>query len=446
MSRRGTEESGESVGTAVSGPSDTISVRLVAATEPLSRRTTKSARFVDVPDEEDEEEDTRSDGGSSTEGLLSRQPPHSPTLLAATHAATDRFTRRFPVSVSYQKANGGRDGEANDQSLLALLGYGETGAVVEWPNAWTPEKWALLVSVCSVFVYGSCALVLVLMTWFGVWHDSIITRIVDYDILVTITSASLILLGTSIFGICGTLLNSRPLLAIYCVLLWPSFVAMLVVGYTAYRRAAFALPNKLDQAWSQKWGEDDRMILQYTLRCCGYWSPEHEATLTPMCYPRSMLPGCKAHVLRFERKSLRRYYTWVFSLVPLHVLNIVTAILCSNHVNRLFGKGLTPWRYRLSIADVRANALHVLETYRDTLIPPQPRRVYALRSRQLEDGTSRSPRIPQVGDRNVPEPGSTGVNQIENGWDGGMPFAASSGSMFGFQGDEFRRVNGQRLE
>ena len=117
---------------------------------------------------------------------------------------------------------------------------------------------------------------------------------------------------------------------------------------------------------------------------------------------------------------------------------------------RLFGKGLTPWKYRLSIADVRANALQVLETYRDTLIPPQPRRVYALRSRQLEDGTSRSPRIPQVGDRNEPEAASISANQIdprgENGWVGNMPLAASSGSMFGFQGDEFRRVNGQRLE
>jgi hypothetical protein len=108
-------------------------------------------------------------------------------------------------------------------------------------------------------------------------------RIVDYDILVStstlpchatcipltshiasaITSASLVVFGTSLFGICGTLLNSRPLLAIYCILLWPSFGAMLVVGYTSYRRAAFSLPSKLDQAWSQKYGDGDRMVLQY---------------------------------------------------------------------------------------------------------------------------------------------------------------------------------------
>jgi hypothetical protein len=76
----------------------------------------------------------------------SRQPG-SPALLAATHAATDRFTRRFPISVSHRKAN---SGAPEDDRLLSLLGYGETGAVVEWPNVWTPEKWALLLSVCSV--------------------------------------------------------------------------------------------------------------------------------------------------------------------------------------------------------------------------------------------------------------------------------------------------------
>ncbi|CAE7233946.1 unnamed protein product [Rhizoctonia solani] len=339
--------------------------------------------------------------------------PGSPAFLAATHAATDRFTRRFPISVSHRKANAA---VSEEDKLLPLLGYGETGAIVESPNLWTPEKWALLFSVCSVFVYGLTALVLVLMTWFGIWPKSMIMRIVDYDILVTITSASLIVFGTSLFGICGTLLNSRPLLAIYCLLLWPSFAAMLVVGYTSYRRSTFALPSKMDQAWSQKFGEEDRMILQYSLQCCGYWSPEHSATASPLCFPRSPLPGCKSRLIRFERTSLGRYYTWTFSLVPLHILNMITALLCSNHVNRLFGKGLTPWRYRLRIEDVRANALRVLETYRDTLVPVEPGRVYALRSKKLEDGTSRSPRIPQ---------------EQEGGYK--LLSAESEGSLFGFR-------------
>ncbi|KAG9118413.1 hypothetical protein FRC07_007089 [Ceratobasidium sp. 392] len=412
----------------VSAPLDTT-VKLVHPA--LSRNASK----------ENHDEDVTGYGEESTENLLrQRRPPRSPTLLAAIHGVTDRFTRRFPVSMSYRKANG-REGDPDDQHLLALLGYGETGAIVEWPNAWTPEKWSLLFSVCSVLIYGLAGLLLVLMTWFGVWHQSIIIRIIDYDILVTITSASLILVGTSIFGICGTLLNSRPLLAVYCVLLWPSFVGMLVIGYSAYRRAAFALPDKLDQAWSQKWGDEDRMILQYSFHCCGYWSPEYEATLSPLCYPRVMLPGCKARVLHFERASLRRYYTWVFALVPLHILNIVTAILCSNHVNRLFGKGLMPWQYRLKIDDVRANALSVLKTYRDTWIPPLPNRVYALRSRQFGDGTSRSPRIPQGNG----DPTIQTINEATgDGWDRLMPYEESAESMFGFRGDRARRVDEEK--
>lgn len=153
LSRRDTATSGGTFVTAVSGPADADAVRLIAnEAEPLSRRTTKSIRFLDVPEQDDIDEDAVSEGGSSSEGLLHRQP-HSPALLAATHAATDRFTRRFPISLSHRKANRGvtgRDGDPEDQNLLPLLGYGETGAVVERPNVWTPEKWALLFSVCSV--------------------------------------------------------------------------------------------------------------------------------------------------------------------------------------------------------------------------------------------------------------------------------------------------------
>ncbi|KAG8714439.1 hypothetical protein FRC09_017638 [Ceratobasidium sp. 395] len=348
----------------VPAPPDTTTIRLVHSTPSQSSIKGGHGESIIGLDEE------------ST--LRQRRPPRSPTLLAAIHGVTDRFTRRFPVSMSYRKANG-RAGDPDDQHLLALLGYGETGAIVEWPNAWTPEKWSLLFSVFSVFIYGLAGLLLALMTWFG--------------------------------------------------------------GYSSYRRAAFALPNKLDQAWSQKWGDEDRMILQYSFHCCGYWSPEHEASLSPLCYPRTLLPGCKARVLHFERMSLRRYYTWVFSLVPLHVLNIVTAVLCSNHVNRLFGKGLTPWQYRLKIEDVRANALSVLETYRDTLIPPPPSRVYALRSRQFGDGTSRSPRIPQ-GNGDVDPQQADGA--IENGW-GRMPYEDSIESMFGFRDGRAGGMDGGRV-
>lgn len=45
-----------------------------------------------------------------------------------------------------------------------------------------------------------------------------------------------------------------------------------------------------------------------------------------------------------------------FSIVPLHLINILVSLLCSNHVTQTFGKGLTPKQYRLTGADVRADA------------------------------------------------------------------------------------------
>ncbi len=54
--------------------------------------------------------------------------------------------------------------------------------------------------------------------------------VADYDILVLITLASSILLLTFLVGISGALLNSRPLLAVYALLLWPALVSLLASG------------------------------------------------------------------------------------------------------------------------------------------------------------------------------------------------------------------------
>lgn len=161
LSRRDTTTSEGSYITAVSGPPNTNTVRLIGVeAKPHSRHTAKSTRFLDVPEQEQDEGDAVSDVESSSEGLLNRQAPHSPALLAATHTATDRFTRRFPVSLSHRKANCegavARNRDPDEHHLLPLLGYGETGAIVEWPSAWMPEKWALLFSVCSVRVLRIC--------------------------------------------------------------------------------------------------------------------------------------------------------------------------------------------------------------------------------------------------------------------------------------------------
>jgi hypothetical protein len=68
------------------------------------------------------------------------------------------------------------------------------------------------------------------------------------------------------------------------------------------------------------------------------------------------LPGCKGKLHRFERANLALVWETVFSLVPLHLLNVLAALLCANHVTERFGRRVTPKEYRLTDVDVQAVA------------------------------------------------------------------------------------------
>ncbi|PCH40395.1 hypothetical protein WOLCODRAFT_68700 [Wolfiporia cocos MD-104 SS10] len=236
---------------------------------------------------------------------------------------------------------------------------------MEKVDRWTTHKWCLLSSVCTVLVYGVAGLICALMTWFRTWENADVMYVADYDILMLITLASSILLITFLVGISGTLLNSRPILAVYALLLWPAFIAILSIGYTGYKRYAFALDRKLNLAWSQWYTPVGRLTIQNALRCCGYYDALHEATASTQCYPRTPLPGCKGKLYRFEHENLATIWSAAFALVPLHIANIVVSLLCANHVTRTFGKGIMPKRYWLSGADVRADAERLMGTFPD---------------------------------------------------------------------------------
>ncbi|KAF9263424.1 hypothetical protein L218DRAFT_815225, partial [Marasmius fiardii PR-910] len=214
---------------------------------------------------------------------------------------------------------------------------------------WTRFKWCLLFSVMTVFGYGLAILFCAVLTWFRAWKGSDVMFVADGDILILITLAGSIILLTSLAGLSGTLLSSRPILSIYTLLLWPSLISILVVGYTSYRRYAFNLDHKLNLSWSQYFTPLGRLLVQTSLRCCGYTSPFHEATPSSRCYPRSVYPGCKSPLLRFEKRNLGFIWRITFgAVVPIHVINICVALLCSNHVTKMFGKGIMPRKYRLT--------------------------------------------------------------------------------------------------
>ncbi|KAF8868669.1 Tetraspanin family-domain-containing protein [Infundibulicybe gibba] len=190
--------------------------------------------------------------------------------------------------------------------------------------------------------------------------------VADGDILIIITLASSILIFTSLIGMTGALLNSKPILAVYTVLLWPALTSLLAVGYMSYKRSTFALDHKLNLSWSQYYTPLGRLLIQDSLRCCGFYSPLHEATTSTRCYSRTSLPGCKGKLFRFEKGNLDMIWYAAFSIAPLHIVNMVVALLCANHMTNTFGKGLTPKQYRLTSTDVRVDAEKILKEIHST--------------------------------------------------------------------------------
>lgn len=186
-----------------------------------------------------------------------------------------------------------------------------------------------------------------------------VTYVTEFDILIVYTLTGAMLIFCALLGGTGVILNSRPILAIYSILLWPAFISLMAVGYLAYRRATFALEHKLDFAWSQFYTPGGRLSIQDSLNCCGYYSALHDSIASGRCYPRTILPGCKGRLLRFEREHLRMVWTIVFSVAPVHIASMVIALLCANHITKTFGKGLTPKIYRLSLKDVREDAAKI---------------------------------------------------------------------------------------
>ena len=201
-------------------------------------------------------------------------------------------------------------------------------------------------------VYSLVALIFCLLTWFLVWDMSDVIRNGNTAELGISTIAACMGIVTSLIGWAGILLNNRGFLAWYTFLLWICFAFLVTPGYITYRKRTFNLEGKLNKQWSQDLGALGRLAIQNQLECCGYFSPFVLATVSQTCYARSILPGCKAPYMKYERAILQRWFTIAFSLVPLHLFVMISALLCSNHVTYRFGKGMTPKAYRLDLSSM----------------------------------------------------------------------------------------------
>ncbi|KAI0674011.1 hypothetical protein C8Q78DRAFT_1068190 [Trametes maxima] len=214
---------------------------------------------------------------------------------------------------------------------------------------WNRFKWVLFVANTIFSAYSLTGLVACLLIWFNVWTHADIIRVGNRPELIVSTIAASLGVLTSLIGWSGILLNNRAFLAVYSFLLWICFALLVTPGYITYKKRTFNLEGKVNAQWSRDLGLDGRLRIQNQLHCCGYFNPFIEATVSQVCYARSLLPGCKGPYIQFERLILERWYTVVFSVVPFQLGVMIAGLLCSNHITYRFGKGMMPKAYRLNM-------------------------------------------------------------------------------------------------
>ncbi|KAH9073504.1 hypothetical protein EDB83DRAFT_2357867 [Lactarius deliciosus] len=292
---------------------------------------------------------SRSPSPKSRLGLLPGSAPKQPFLTAA-----DKLTQKWPRPRSlrsipsefrrdFYPSNvlwGLKRAEGWSQGNMEAALRDSQGLGINRVGQWTPHKWCLLASVVTVFLLGLTFLVFSILTRFAAYPAAPVVLITDSPALILITFSSSLLLLASLVGVTGTLLNSRPILAVYVL-----------------KKATFSLDARASEAWNLWYSAGARTVLQGALGCCGWSNPLHAAVASGTCYPRSPLPGCHGPLVRLEHDVLTSAWGTVFSLVPLHLANFFVGLLCANHVTRRFGKGITPARYRLTVDDTLSMGL-----------------------------------------------------------------------------------------
>ncbi|EDR03560.1 tetraspanin Tsp2 family [Laccaria bicolor S238N-H82] len=265
------------------------------------------------------------------------------------------------INPGYPKMGGGVEAFRTGEARMGGENEDEDGVPTRksWfgarPNKklrWNRFKWVLFTANTLLTLYSLCSLIICLLIWFDVWSHADVVRVGNRPELVVSTLAASMGIFTATLGWAGIMMNNRSFLAVYTFLLWIAFIFLLVPGYLTYKRHTFNLEGKINAQWSRDFGADGRLRIQNQLSCCGYFSPFVEATVSQTCYARSMLQGCKSDYLAFERRVLRKWYTTVFSIVPVHIVIIFAGLLCSNHVTYRFGKGMMPKAYRLSMTSM----------------------------------------------------------------------------------------------
>lgn len=342
---------------------------------------------------------SRAGGQAAAAALLRQNSTSSCDTVTSSTASVDstnveynpKLTQKWPKPRSMRSLappSARRPGIRSVSSTLRRMEGGMGRLGIESMGRWTPHKWWLIISVLTVLGYGVTALMFCLRTWFKTWAHADAFLVTDGDLLILLTLSGSILIFVAMIGFSGCILNSRPILAVYALLLWPALISMLVVGYISYKRYTFNLDSKLSMAWSEYYTDLGRLVIQNSLSCCGFYNVAHDSVPSTKCFIRTSLPGCKGKLYRLERANLAAMWSSVFGVVPVHLLNIVISLVCSNHVTRTFGKGIMPKQYRLTMRDVQESRAKLAETTSVYLSRPTLSRFTSSRGTLREDKQS----------------------------------------------------------
>lgn len=322
----------------------------------------------------------------STHHILETSPttgpnstPRTPKTPFSFANRISQFGNKLPLPVNYvpSKFSGSilsssgarfRGGKPHPSTRLSKWVDAPKGAEARWAAGseklrWNKFKWILFITNSIMSIYSLGAMIVCLLTWFDALTNADIIRTGNRPELVVSTIAASFGIFTSVIGWAGILLNNRSFLAWYTFLTWITFGFLVSPGYITYKRHTFNLEGKINDQWSQMLGSLGRLKIQNQLRCCGYFSPFVEATVSQTCYSRSILPGCKSPYLQFEKSVLKKWYLAVFLLVPPHIAVMVAGLLCSNHITYRFGKGMMPEAYRLNMSTMAV----IMENYAKNL-------------------------------------------------------------------------------
>ncbi|KAI8089110.1 Tetraspanin family-domain-containing protein [Halteromyces radiatus] len=207
---------------------------------------------------------------------------------------------------------------------------------------WTIARWILLLTNTMLLVYGCIFLVATCATYGLAYERAIIIVIANKEILAVSFTASLFCFLTSIVGYIGIVNKNRRYLGYYALFLWVCFALIITVGYLGFKHRTWNLKAQLGVRWRHDYTPKQRELLQDNLHCCGFENPSDHAAYFLRCWAQSLLPGCQHKFYLFENAFLLNTYTIAFAILPIHVAVILASILCSNHVDVVFGTRSRP--------------------------------------------------------------------------------------------------------